>query len=78
MPLNCMLVPCSCLHTDKEYPEEHVEFVTQHNIALHMFDTEENKAAQMKFGLCTADRFDRFPIISSHSLLILIGAVHKY
>ena len=42
--LSSVVGVCRCLHTDKEYPEEHVAFVTQHNIALHMFDTEENKA----------------------------------
>ena len=62
MPLNCMLVPCSCLHTDKEYPEEHVEFVTQHNIALHMFDTEENKAAQMNLAFALLIGLIVFPL----------------
>jgi len=33
----------SCLYTDKDYPEDHMEFVQNHNISLKPFDMEENK-----------------------------------
>jgi len=32
-----------CLYTDKDYPEDHMEFVQNHNISLKTFDMEENK-----------------------------------
>jgi len=32
-----------CLYTDKDYPEDHMEFVQNHNISLKPFDMEENK-----------------------------------
>ena len=47
----------SCLYTDKDYPEDHMEFVQNHNISLKPFDMEENKATHRPMYALHVARF---------------------